>query len=290
MAALIDAPTVQSKEYAWTVLDAAKGSVRQAQEIEYVFGKLVKYDHDAVVDVVDESNRRVRPQITHDLVTAASPFIYIPSHACFSHQHVWNQIRPADFRKHIANLIKDFHAGFFVDCELHAIVEMQKFALRLADLSEIERIRATVKPPNPLFSPHWKSLKDYLHKRRASQLHLREQADHGNALDSSLIEAAKATLEALDQDEASSIVEPLPLADAAVLMAADGYGSAEIVGKSGTVAHVIRTTDNVVELKLPADEAPDVIAAATYSAIERINKRRSLTHSDPVINPAFEIK
>ena len=69
--------------------------------------------------------------------------------------HVWNNLQKEQFEKYFCELITEKHENFFVSCMIEPIVDLRTFVDRVSKLSRIEKINATVVPPNPLFDPVW---------------------------------------------------------------------------------------------------------------------------------------
>jgi hypothetical protein len=275
VAAMEKSISIESRKFAWTIVDVELNSeVEYRNKVyPYVSGFLAKYDPDAVVKVINEKMRQVELLNEPNLERASSLFVYFPSEEMFVHHHVWNEVRPRDFRLHMAELIAGFHRKFFVDCELHAVSDYSQFVHKLAQLEEVTELRARVRPPNPLFSPFWGDLKDYLEKRRLRQLNIREVAKTGSAVPTQAPEIAR-------QIEADDVVEETPalIGDAAVLMAADGYGVAEVTGVRKTRVVIVGTSDNALQMKLEADSSPADVASAGIREILRIQRSRRLKH------------
>lgn len=272
--ALRKSVSIESRQFAWTVVDVAEGtSTYRGTTYRYLSGKLVKYDPDAMVEVVDEASRKVRLQSEPNMQRAGSLFVYLPDEAVFAHRHLWNEIRARDFRNHISDLIVRYHQNFFVECELLPVADLTRFLTKLGQLEEVTELKARVTPPNPLFGVFWQDLKEYLEKRRLRKLSIGEVAKQGVSLPTTAPDIAR-------RIEADSVgnAAPAPIGDAAILMAADGYGTAEVTGRRGTETVVVKTTDNAIQLKLEADVTPPELAAAVIREVVRLRSARKLKH------------
>ena len=69
--------------------------------------------------------------------------------------------------------------SFFVRCEIEPITDLRTFVTRLARLERVIELQATVKPPNPLSGPCWKSLNDYMKKRQLDEVQVKEDSASG---------------------------------------------------------------------------------------------------------------
>jgi len=272
--ALRQSVSIESRQFAWTVVDVAEDkSIYLGTAYRYLSGKLVKYDPNAMVEVVDEASRKVRLQSEPNMQVAASLFVYLPDEAVFGHRHLWNEIRARDFRNHLAELIVQYYRNFFVECELLPVADLTRFLTKLAQLEEVTELKARVTPPNPLFGIFWQDLKEYLENRRLRKLTIGETSKQGVSLPTTAPEIAR-------RIEAGSVGDaaPAPIGDAAILMAADGYGTAEVTGRRGTETVVVKTTENAIQLKLEADVSPSELAAAVVREVVRIRSTRKLKH------------
>jgi hypothetical protein len=76
------------------------------------------------------------------------------------------------------------------------------------------------------------------------------------------------------------MMEPLleGVGDAALLMAADGYGRGRVKGLEGAHEAVIRTSDNQKSFLLDGDPQPEVLFEAASVAFKKINDERGLEH------------
>lgn len=140
-------------------------------------------------------------------------------------------------------------------------------------------IQATIKPPNPLFGPCWKSLNDYLKKRRLTEAQITEESEEGIPTNVPQIASAMSSGSKLPE-ELEAMMEPLlaGVGDAALLMAADGYGHAKVVGTEQEKIVTIRTRDNQKSFSLAHDPDPEELFRIALEQFEAISKERYLDH------------
>jgi len=272
--ALLTSPSIRSREFAWMITDVIEGTIAyDSASHRYLFGRLAKYDPTALIDTVDEPSHTTTQRLEPNLQKAASDFVYLPDSAVFGHRHVWNEIRPKDFRDHVAELVIAFHQGFFVECELHAIADLSLFLSKLGRIDQVTELKANVSPPNPLFGKFWENLDKYMADRRLRRLSIKEVAKLGQVIPTTAPEIAR-------RIEAENTIdgEPAPTGDAAVLMAADGYGTAEVAGTRDSQAVVVKTKDNAISITLPANVLAEELALAVVREVTSLEKRRGLTH------------
>jgi len=72
--------------------------------------------------------------------------------------------------------------------------------------------------------------------------------------------------------------EPLPIGDAAILMAADGYGSGRIEGKQGDKFIAISTSETVRNFSFDRDPDPVQLYEIAARVFEEIERQRHLEH------------
>ncbi len=138
-------------------------------------------------------------------------------------------------------MIEETHNGFFVDCDIELVSDLKTFAAKLASLDGIYKIEARISPPNPLFSPLWKQLEVYLRSRNTDRMTIIEDAPQTESLITDLpkiVEAASLQTEDVQYEPE----EQLKVGDAAILMAADGYGIGVIRGRRDDELVVIKTS------------------------------------------------
>ena len=120
-------------------------------------------------------------------------------------------------------------------------------------------LQAKVRPPNPLFGPCWQSLRDYIKKRNLDEISINEESEQG--VKTNLAEIAEIILKREEKPEdIVKKMEPLMggVGDAAVLMAADGYGKAKVIGTEGTNIIVIRTSENQKSFLLEKEPGKEI--------------------------------
>src|SRR3954468_9427848 len=77
--ALKNSPSVTSRDFAWTLTDVAEDIVTdEGTTHRDTFGRLAKYDPDALIDIVDESSRSTTQRLEPNMQKAASDFVYLP--------------------------------------------------------------------------------------------------------------------------------------------------------------------------------------------------------------------
>lgn len=68
---------VEERSYSWTIISPTRKP--DTGSPEYVYGKLAKYQPEGRVVSVDETKHVERDVQIEDLLTAASPFVYLPT-------------------------------------------------------------------------------------------------------------------------------------------------------------------------------------------------------------------
>lgn len=267
--------TILSRENAWTFTDI----VESQNYGHYIFGRLSKYAPEGEVGVVDEATRSEQKRIEPNLLVASSPFIYIPDHSGIAFLNVSGKIEPRIFTRRFSEIIEATHQNFFVDCDIDLISDLKTFAARLSSLDGIFKIEARISPPNPLFSPLWKSLKEYLSNRNTDKMTVVEDAPENDSLNTKLPEIVTEASNQTDE------VEFMPsytvdIGDAAILMAADGYGSGKVRGRKEGEVVVIKTSDTAINFSFSKAPDPHELFIHVRDILERIKDRRHLEHKE----------
>ncbi len=276
--AMIRPVSIVTGKYAWTITDVRV--IKRNKKVVYVFGKLSKYNPEGTVKVVNEREKAETSIIEPNLIEASSPFIYIPEFSGLAYLHVWNQIEREIFAKRFSRIIEESFDNFFVTCKIEPITDLRKFIERLMSIDTFTEISARIHPPNPLFGRAWKNLREYLEKRQASELSLKESADEKQPLNSQLLAHLRGLADQTD-DERYSPVEPVDITDAAILMAVDGYGDGRIVGREKETRStiVLKISERHVSFLFGADPLPDQLFEEANKQFSKISKERNMDHA-----------
>lgn len=258
---------------AWTFLDVKEYFDGRTS---YFFGRLGKYDPDGEVSVVDPKKHKETKQRQPNMTRASSPFIYIPDHSGLSFLHVSNHIDYKTFMTRWAEVVNASHRKLLAQCDVDPITDLRSFSRKLKALDGIYSISATVSPPNPLFGPLWEDLKNYLKSRNTDRMKIEEDSSLGEPLDTDLAEHVEGIVQ--QSAEKPYAPDPLPIGDAAILMAADGYGKGSVRGKQGDDVIVIRTSETVRNFSFERDPDPEKLYKKTAAIFDRIKEERHMEH------------
>lgn len=258
----------------WSFFDAEMHNV---DGVDFVSAKLSKFNPEGEVIIADPRSRQEIVQAEPNLRMASSFFIYIPSFAGIAFTKVYGHIDEFQFARRFAQVIMGTHNNFFVDCEINLISDLHTFAEKLLSLEAILRITATLNPPNPIWGPLWKPLRDYIKKRRADKMLLREEAGPEIPLNSQI---AEHVLKASEQTAENEYIpdEPLPIGDAAILMAADGYGSGTVKGMRAGQKVTIKTTETIRNISFESEHSVYDLFREVQKVFLEIEQDRHLDH------------
>jgi hypothetical protein len=275
IAAIQNPATVSVGKYSWTITDAI--TTEKDNRIQYLAGALIKFKPEGTVRVIDDQHKSQTDRPEPNLVIAASPFVYLPEFSGIAYLHVWNQIERETFAKRFAEVIRATYDHFFVDCTIEPITDLRSFAAKLQAIDAFLEISAKVHPPNPLFGNAWKDLNEYIGKRMAAELNIKEKGDEEKPLRTRLVDHVKGLL---SQEEGTQYTpsQPVDITDAAVLMAADGYGSGKVVGKEQRSTVVIRTSETHRSFLLSTSAEPKELFEEAERHLKRIAKDRDMRH------------
>lgn len=255
-----------------------------ASNPHFVYARLTKFTPEGSIAVVETKQHIATVADVANLIVASSPFIYVPAYSGIAYQHVWNKLQREQFERAFKLLIEEKHQRFFAESFIEPISNLRTFVQQLAAMSAITKLEATVHPPNPLFGILWGSLRRYMQERHTAELNIREEAGPSQALISNVPKLAGALLDTSDDEAAvlSDVIGPYESAfgDAAVLMAADGYGKARIEGIRNERRVVIRTQDSQLSIKFDRDPAPEHLDAEVRPVFARITEERYMEHGD----------
>lgn len=241
------------------------------------YARLAKYRQQGAVSVVREDEHESAEAEVRNLIDASSAFVYLPDYSGLAYRHIWNSLPREQFERVFKELIEFKY--ILAGCDIDPVTDLRTFVMRLSRLDRITELQATVSPPNPLFAPCWKSLGDYLRKRRLTEIQIKEQAEGG--IDTRVKEIAEAVLQKdTSSNRVLEMMEPLldGVGDAALLMAADGYGRARVRGRENDQEVVIRTSENQKSFMLDADPDPEVLFERAFAVFRQISEERGLEH------------
>ncbi len=261
--------------HAWTFIDSEKIAFDNR---EFVYAKLIKYSPDAEVFVVDPIKGKEIRQDEPNLSIASSPFVYIPEFSGIAFLRVSNHIEAKTFMKRFGKLIENKYYSFFMECEVEPISDLRSFAKKLSRLDGIYNLSATVSPPNPLFGPLWKDLKVYLEERRTDKMKIQEESADEHTINTSLPTLVKTIS---DHGVGDDILEQkVDIGDAAVLMAADGYGTGFIKGKREGEYVTIKTSETIKNFSFLKDAKPIDLFKKAYGLLKEIKDDRHMQHDE----------
>lgn len=242
------------------------------------YAKLAKYKQQGAVEVVREEQHASAETSVPNLIDAASPFVYLPSFSGLAYRHIWNSFPSDRFERVFKELIESKYDKFFVGCDIEPITNLQTFAARLAKLERITELQATVVAPNPLFGPCWKSLSEYVRQRELDEAQIKEQASAG--IRTRLPAIADAVLRETEGTQLPELMEPLldGVGDAALLMAADGYGRGRVKGTEDGKEVVIRTSENQRSFAFEGEPTPELLFEEAHRAFTQLNDEQGLEH------------
>ncbi|MBC3777687.1 hypothetical protein [Pseudomonas sp. SWRI99] len=271
MDAIVNAPVVEIGQFEWTITDVI--DMRDSSS-PYLFGNLTKYSRIGEVTVVDEpAKQQLRAEAPY-LLEASAPFVYLPDFSGLAFLQVWNGIQENVFPRRFKSIIEAAYGNFFVDCTVDPVTDYRAFLEKLQSLDVINELSAKVHPPNPLFGRLWGSLDKYVRRRHAEEVVVREATSKPEGLETKLLELMEKIL-ANPQFEPEE--EP-DITDAAILMAADGYGSGKAVGTEGGHEVVIRTSETQKSFLFDKKPEPDILAVVARSQFESISDERDMRH------------
>jgi hypothetical protein len=272
--AILNPTSIKVRGNKWTIIDSqeyAQGSNH------FIYGKLSKYSPDGEVTIIDEVNRQQIQQSEPNLLVASSPFIYIPDHSGIAFLNVYSHIEQKTFVDRFSMIIEESHNGFFVDCDIEMISDLKSFAAKLSALDRIYQVNSKVSPPNPLFGPLWSSLKDYLIERNTDRMTIIENAPESQSINTDLPNIVQLAAEQ-EQGKDYFTKEKIPIGDAAILMAADGYGNGTVRGIKEGESVTIKTSETAKNFSFSKVPDPYELYEKVLTIFEKIKSNRHMQH------------
>ncbi len=271
----IKRPTsISKRESAWTFIEVEEYGT---EDEKYLFGRLCKYAPDAEIIAIDPIKHAEIIREQPNLRIAVSPFLFIPKFSGIAFLNVWNHIEYQVFTKRFAEIIKETFDNLFVDVAIEMITDLRTFAMKLSKLEKILKIDADVYPPNPLFGVLWKSLKEYLDGRNTDKMKIVEENSRDSSIKTDLPKYVEIVADKTE-DIKEIIAKELPIGDAAILMAADGYGKGLVKGQQGANIVVIRTSETNRNFSFDKTPNHEELYKVVKKIFEDINDERYLNH------------
>jgi hypothetical protein len=271
MDAIAHAATITVGQSRWTITTVQD---QRHGNLPFIYGKLAKFSDEGHVTVVDTSTKSEIDAIALNLLIASVPFVYLPKYSGLAYMHAWNDIESDVFPRRFKTIIETTYDNFFVGCNLEPVADYLAFSLKLQALDRITELSAKVHPPNPLFGRLWGSLNNYIKERNASEVIIRETQGQGQGLSTAITRLVKAIL----QNPAYEPDSEIAVTDAAMLMAADGYGTGRVIGQSDGEDTVIRTSDTQKSFLFSKDPSPEELAVEADKHFRRVSAERDMKH------------
>jgi hypothetical protein len=268
---LIDSKPITVGQYQWQFIDTQLVKYKRRN---CYFSRLAKFSKEGKVPVVDTENKSHKDTYAENLLEASSPFAYIPDCSGIAYLHVWNNIDENVFRRRFKRLIEFNCNDFFATCDIEPITDYRTFVTKLQSLDKITELKAKVHPPNPLFGDLWAELNNYIETRNATEVQYLETSSKKTGLRTALVKYIKAIL----KGEIAKIDEPATLADASILMAADGYGSGKVIGISKQKQVVVRTSDTKMSFLHEKEPETESLIEESVSQLNKITNEREMRH------------
>lgn len=271
MDAIINSPIISHNKFAWAITDV----IDARNEIpSFIFGRLSKFSQEAHQKVVDTMEKSQIDALTKNLLIASAPFVYLPEFSGIAYLHVWNQIQENIFPKRFASIIEAAYSNFFVGCHIEPISDYETFVTKLSEMEHFTEISVRVHPPNPLFGRLWASLKEYVDRRNASELLLEETSKDSAPLETNITYLMRNLAQ-----NPNFQPEKIPdITDAAILMAADGYGHGKVVGRRNGEIRVVTTSKTKKNFSADKDPDPLMLAQQAITQFKQVSQERSMNH------------
>lgn len=271
MNAIANAPVIVLGQFEWTITDVIDN---RESSTPFIFGNLAKYSKNGEVTIVNEPAKQQKQTEAPYLLEASAPFVYLPDFSGLAFLHVWNGIQEDVFPRRFKAIIESAYNNFFVDCTVEPVADYRAFLEKLQSLEIITELSAKIHPPNPLFGRLWGSLDKYVRRRQADEVSVRETTSKTKGLSTQLLELIEQILKDPQYEPA---YEP-DITDAALLMAADGYGTGKAMGVENGSEVVVRTSESQKSFMFDKKPDPEALANLARINFENISNERDMRH------------
>ena len=271
MDAIVQSKALTIGKFTWIFTDVVDA---RNTPLRYIYAKLSKYSREGQVTIVDPELKSQVDAFAQNLLVASSPFVYLPNFSGIAYLHVWNEIQEELFERRFKTLVESVYENFFVDCHIEPVSDYRAFTAKVSELERITEIAATVHPPNPLFGRLWGPLKGYLQKRNASEVSVKEKQDDGGGLKTNIL----TLMEGILANPSYTPEAEVDISDAALLMAADGYGLGKVTGDKDGVDIVIRTSDTQKSFLFEKEPPVEALASEAAEYFRETSTERDMNH------------
>jgi len=275
--AIIEPVIIRKKEYSYTFTN-----MFYDKENNYVYGKLVKFMLEGEVETIEPEKHKESSMVIPHKKESSSPFIIVLDYMGIAYPHIWNSLLKEQFVRYFCDLICEKYHRMLVSCKIEPVVDLRTFVERVASIDTVHRISATVVPPNPLFGPAWKELKEYMEERDSGEISINEKAKTTDGINTELVNNMKSILTKNRVTDSEKIMtlenQKYGISDAAILMAADGYGKAKIEGSINNEKVTIKTKDNQKSFLFDKDPDKKEFFEYVKEEFKMINEERYLEH------------
>jgi len=263
---------IKDGKFKWSIIDIEYNSVTNAH---YIYGKMAKYWMETDVKTVNEAAKQTENKNESNLIQTESTFIILPEHAGIAFSAGSSGISKELFFEIFPKLINSViqQNEVFKGIEIEPISDTRTFHNKILEFTSIQELKAKVRPSNPQYSPLYEDLQKYLKERNSSNISIEESGDSGQGLLSKLQESIKKVL-------GKRKLSPIPIADAAVIMAADGYGKAEVTGINNEQPLTITTYSTIVSLRLSLSILPANFFITIDRRFKLIKNQRNIEHGN----------
>lgn len=269
--AIADSPIITIGNYDWTITDIED---HRGGSIPFIFGKLSKFSKNGHVKVVDELLKSQIDAEAPNLLEASAPFVYLPEYSGIAFQHVWNGIQEDVFPRRFKSIVEKAFNHFFVDCTVEPVTDYKAFTTRLKSIEKFTELSARVHPPNPLYGRLWGSLDKYVKKRNATEVFVKEANDTRQGIKTNVVNLMDSII-----DNPNYEPEEQPdIMDAALLMAADGYGFGKVIGLEDDVEVIIKTSDSQKSFLFTKEPLSIDLAKEAKDNFVKVSKERDMKH------------
>ena len=276
--AISEPEVIRRGKYNFTFIDY--NYIENVLENDFVFARMAKFSPEDEIEHVDLDSNTSTAERESNVLHAVSPFIYVPRLDGIAYQHIWNKLERNQFNLAFEDLILEKYDGLMYDVSVKAVTNMKTFVERVSTLSRIIEMNATVNPPNPWFGPAWESLRDYMASRDVDSMRVEEKNTGDGSINTNIPQIAGIinNNDQINEDRLEDLLEPYDtgISDAAILMAADGYGDAKILGFRNQDQVVVKTSENQVSFNYDDDPDPIELAREAISILEDIEENRHL--------------
>lgn len=200
-----------------------------------MLGLLVKYRLESDEEIADEENNILKTTTVNDKIISKSKFIFHRESNIIAYHPIKGKISNDQFKKLFCKIFERANNNVFVTAQIQTIDDESKIFESIKQFDKITTLTIELHPSNPTNRDRWKKTDEKLHDMKVEKYYEKYVSNDNINID--------------ENGEAFGNI----------LMAADGYGEAQIIGLKDGRAHSASTKKLQMKQSAPKDNIENAL-------------------------------